>query len=496
MITPGPNGNLWFTEKSANQIGEITPAGVISSFPLGSNAAPWGIIQGPDGNLWFTESSSSASAIGRITPSGVITLFTGGLTDGSEPEGITVGPDGNLWFTENSASKIGTITPAGVISEYSVTAGAGPTSITTGGDGNLWFTEETGDRIGQMSPSGALLNEFTTGLSSSSQPFGIAAGSDGNVWFTELATGNIGRITLGGAIVEYRIPVSGAAPETIAAGPNGDMWFAESGVSSVGRIVPGAVTGAFLAYQTFGGSGTPTGLAVGSDGRIWVTDGVHQIDAVSDNAPSASVEAPFAAGSGETGTEQSCVGDRWQNWSGQQPIDPTFAWELDGVTLPGATSEAYIPATGQAGGVLTCTVSTQYPLVGTTVMSTSPGAPVIAPAVGPTGATGATGPVGATGPTGSTGQRGISGPAGPTGPTGAIGPAGPIGANGLTGPSGGATGATGATGARGRQGEVELVTCKATQKVVVVRGKKVVEPSETCTAKAVTKIVRFTVAGG
>src|ERR1700691_4514820 len=33
MITPGPDGNLWFTEKSANEIGKITPAGVISSFP-------------------------------------------------------------------------------------------------------------------------------------------------------------------------------------------------------------------------------------------------------------------------------------------------------------------------------------------------------------------------------------------------------------------------------------------------------------------------------
>jgi hypothetical protein len=48
----------------------------------------------------------------------------------------------------------------------------------------------------------------------------------------------------------------------------------------------------------------------------------------------------------------------------------------------------------------------------------------------------------------------------------------------------------------GRQGEVELVTCKVTQKLVVVRGKKILEPSETCTAKAVTGIVHFAVAGG
>jgi hypothetical protein len=67
-----------------------------------------------------------------------------------------------------------------------------------------------------------------------------------------------------------------------------------------------------------------------------------------------------------------------------------------------------------------------------------------------------------------------------------------VGATGITG----APGSKGATGKTGRQGEVELVTCKVTQKLVLVRGKKVLEPSEICTAKAVTGIVRFPVAGG
>ncbi len=33
------------------------------------------IVEGPDGNMWFTEASATASAIGRITPAGVITEF-------------------------------------------------------------------------------------------------------------------------------------------------------------------------------------------------------------------------------------------------------------------------------------------------------------------------------------------------------------------------------------------------------------------------------------
>src|SRR5262249_52870363 len=73
----------------------------------------------PDGNLWFTE--PRPSRIGRITPAGVITEFSAGLTPGFQPRGITAGPDGNLWFTEQFglSGRVGRITPAGVITEFS-----------------------------------------------------------------------------------------------------------------------------------------------------------------------------------------------------------------------------------------------------------------------------------------------------------------------------------------------------------------------------------------
>src|ERR1019366_7749213 len=64
MITPGPNGKLWFTEQASNNVGEISLGGQITEFPISSNAAPWGIVTGPDGNLWFTDSSLTASAVG------------------------------------------------------------------------------------------------------------------------------------------------------------------------------------------------------------------------------------------------------------------------------------------------------------------------------------------------------------------------------------------------------------------------------------------------
>src|SRR5204863_249228 len=97
-ITTGPDGNVWFTEIAGNKIGKITPAGVITEFPIPTAAStPVGIASGPDGNLWFTE--ELANKIGRITTAGVVTEYSIPTSDGY-PVGIASGPDGNLWFAE------------------------------------------------------------------------------------------------------------------------------------------------------------------------------------------------------------------------------------------------------------------------------------------------------------------------------------------------------------------------------------------------------------
>jgi streptogramin lyase len=67
-ITAGPDGNLWFTESIGNKVGEIKPSThAVNEFtvptalpsPTGPapNFGPWGITSGPDGNLWFTEAT-------------------------------------------------------------------------------------------------------------------------------------------------------------------------------------------------------------------------------------------------------------------------------------------------------------------------------------------------------------------------------------------------------------------------------------------------------
>ena len=194
-ITPGPDHNLWFTENAGLKIGRITPAGVITEFPIAGSQGLTGITSGPDGNLWFTD--EFAGTIGHINTSGTgLTIFS--LPATSHPQGITAGSDGNLWFVDQvqgvsaitGGFKIGKITPAGQITEYETGINAGifdaenyyPAQITTGPDGNLWFTNPqagAGGRnfVGTSSMAGAVMI-YPTG----DTPIAITAGPDGNLW--------------------------------------------------------------------------------------------------------------------------------------------------------------------------------------------------------------------------------------------------------------------------------------------------------------------------
>ena len=108
-----------------------------------------------------------------------------------------------------SGNKIGRITTAGVITEFTVpTANSCPLGIAAGPDGALWFAEQNANKIGRVA---ALITEVAV-PTASSNPTGIAAGPDGALWFTESDGNNIGRITTAGVITEFAVPTTSSRP--------------------------------------------------------------------------------------------------------------------------------------------------------------------------------------------------------------------------------------------------------------------------------------------
>jgi virginiamycin B lyase len=96
-ITGGPDGKIWFTyiASGQGQVGVMTTSGTfVAGYPIPTpNTSALAVAAGPDGNVWFGEWDQAK--IGRITPAGVITEYP---VNGARISGITSGPGGNVWF--------------------------------------------------------------------------------------------------------------------------------------------------------------------------------------------------------------------------------------------------------------------------------------------------------------------------------------------------------------------------------------------------------------
>lgn len=287
-IVVGPDGNLWFTEYGASNIGKLDPAtGQIQEFIIPTaGSGPMGLVAGSDGNLWFTE--QQGNNIGRFNIATSTFDEFPIPTANAYPFSIAAGSDGNLWFTESSPdmnAKVGKITMAGDITEFSLADGqADPTGITRGSDGNIWFAQQfpyycqsdpapPPARIGTMSPSGTI-TEFQ--LPACHYPLNVATGGDGNLWFTEQVNGQIGTMTTGGTVTEYSIPGVGvyATPTAIVASSDANMYFSENTNNTIDVVTPAGVIS--IAKQLTLSPANVNGMVqgvnpFGSGNAIWFT---------------------------------------------------------------------------------------------------------------------------------------------------------------------------------------------------------------------------------
>jgi streptogramin lyase len=186
---------MWFADSGNNDIGTITPAGVISvhgGIHLG--AFPYDITPGPpaDGDLWFTE--KNLGRVGKVTIAGAVTEFD--LKSSSVfPRGIVLGSDGNLWVAESATFKIARVTTGGVVTEYDNLGDELPYEVSNDSDGNLWIA----------SPSGVLQEfivakkKFVIGVCipkgcphGNAYPANVAVGADGDLWFGSVYGNYIG----------------------------------------------------------------------------------------------------------------------------------------------------------------------------------------------------------------------------------------------------------------------------------------------------------------
>jgi hypothetical protein len=209
-IAAGSDGDLWFTEATAGQIGQFAPSNpsAMTETPIPNCTACTAdyIAAGPDKNLWFTE--TGANKVGRIKPAThKVSQFSAGPKFG-HPGEITAGSNGGLWFIEfapeSSVDIVQEISTGGVLGpSATVPFGDGCCgAITTGPDGDVWVAEAGGNNSVVQFDTTATFVSASPIPSPSGNPAAMTAGPDGNIWMTDDAqgddgvTGNIDEVTL------------------------------------------------------------------------------------------------------------------------------------------------------------------------------------------------------------------------------------------------------------------------------------------------------------
>jgi len=176
--------------------------------------------------------------------------------------------------TSGTATPTPTLPPR-VTSQYTIpTASSKPLGIALADDGNLWITEFASSKIGQLGHGGKISESVTP--TRKAGPNGIAPGPGPNlnVWFTETNLGRVAQITVGGPpYTEYTLPDPAARPVGIALGSDGNMWVTDDGTNSVWRIEQIRVKPhvRFTQYKLTGNA-QPFGITNGPDGALWFTE--------------------------------------------------------------------------------------------------------------------------------------------------------------------------------------------------------------------------------
>jgi uncharacterized protein (TIGR03437 family) len=291
-IAIDPQGNIFFQD-ALQQIRKVSPDRVMRTVAGGgapgaaaggpaSSAQmsfPGGITADVQGNLFIAD--QFASRVWKVSPDGMISAAAGNGTPGYSGDGgpatearlrspgsVAVDAQGNLLICDTSNYRIRKVSASGIIT---TTAGTGtrghsgdggpatsanliaPESIIIDRQGNIFFVEEGGFYIRKISPDGIIITVAGTGAKGYSGDGGLATSAP-LAYVISLATDGQGNLYLAEQDNQRVRKISAAGIITTVVGTGTAGYSGDGGPATKAQVF------------------NPTGLVVGSDGSLYITE--------------------------------------------------------------------------------------------------------------------------------------------------------------------------------------------------------------------------------
>ena len=267
--------------------------------------APSGVAVDQAGNFYIADTGNHR--IRKVTAAGMISTLAGTGDAGAKgdngpaaiaqlhsPRGVAVDSLNNVYVADSGNNAVRKITPAGIIATVAANLND-PEALAVDSNGSVYIADTKNNRVVKVTASGAM-----TIVAQVLEPLAVAVDGAENVFINEST--HLAKISAAGGM---SILMDGLnSPRGLAVTSGGDLLIAETGLSVVRRLTSAGVLSKISGTGVAGLSGddglastaqlnSPCGLALGSDGTIWIADeGNNRIRTLTPQIGAADVTAP------------------------------------------------------------------------------------------------------------------------------------------------------------------------------------------------------------
>lgn len=369
-VTVDANDNAYIADTGNETIRKVTSAGVVTTLAgtngqaghvddTGSAARfnnPFGIVL--DSNMNLLVADFDNDVIRKIDPNAVVTTIAGvdgtkGTNDGSSsqarfalPDGVAMDTNGNFYIADEGNDTIRKITPDGTVSTFAGTPGVSgtnngpvltasfnhPVGLAFDQNGNLFVLESQSDDVRMITPGGMVstfagspgVSGTNNGVGTQAQfflPIGIAVDSSNNVYVGDTQNHAIREITPDGTVSTLAGMIGSEGtnngtgtnagfsfPEGVAVDSDGNVFVVDNGDFTIREITPAGVVTTLAGLSGVSGSsdgtGTnaefdfPFGLTIDANRNLYVVDSGNAL--IRKVTPSGTVTT-LAGAPGDTG---------------------------------------------------------------------------------------------------------------------------------------------------------------------------------------------------